>query len=182
MSQQSVRIVSLIDSPAASFAQPFEMLHACHERVERTLALLERLRRHVREHGADEQARQAARDVMRYFDLAAPQHHRDEELHVFPPLLAQADERVRELVRRLQRDHLEMESRWVAARAVLDALLQGALNALSPEQESALSAFAGTYADHIAGEEEIAYPAAAALLDEAAQAAMGEEMMRRRIG
>jgi hypothetical protein len=70
------------------FEQPFAMLEACHERVQRTLALLARLRVHVREQGADENARQAARDVLRYFDMAAPLHHEDEELHVFPLLLA----------------------------------------------------------------------------------------------
>ncbi|RYY81317.1 MAG: hemerythrin domain-containing protein, partial [Comamonadaceae bacterium] len=52
----------------AGFEQPFEMLEACHERVHRMLTLLDRLRRHVAGHGTDEQARQAARDVMRYFD------------------------------------------------------------------------------------------------------------------
>src|SRR3954469_13803016 len=103
---------------AAGFEQPFEMLRACHERVERMLALLQRLREHMRTQGADEQARQAARDVMRYFDTAAPQHHLDEELHVFPALLALGDEVVSQLVRRLQQDHVQMEAQWKPARAV----------------------------------------------------------------
>lgn len=60
------------------------MLEACHERVQRTLGLLGRLREHVRKQGVDNDARQAARDVLRYFDIAAPLHHQDEELHVFP--------------------------------------------------------------------------------------------------
>ena len=38
-------------SPAIGFEQPFEMLSACHERVERTLALFERLVAHVRAQG-----------------------------------------------------------------------------------------------------------------------------------
>ena len=48
-------------APAVGFEQPFAMLEACHERVQRTLALLARLRAHVRQHGADEDARQAAK-------------------------------------------------------------------------------------------------------------------------
>ena len=48
------------NAPAVGFEQPFAMLEACHERVQRTLGLLQRLRDHVRAQGADEQARQAA--------------------------------------------------------------------------------------------------------------------------
>ncbi|NNU43478.1 hemerythrin domain-containing protein [Ramlibacter sp. B156] len=156
------------------------MLEACHERVHRMLALLARLREHLRAHGADTQAQQAARDVMRYFDQAAPQHHQDEELHVFPPLLAQGDPETVAVVARLQQDHLQMESRWGAARQVLALVAEGRINALSAEDEAVLDAFTGLYGAHIEAEEGMAYPAARALFDEAATAAMGEEMMRRR--
>lgn len=177
---QPIRMASLLSTPGVGFEQPFEMLEACHERVARMLALLQRLREHLPGHGADAAARQAARDVMRYFDLAAPQHHRDEELHVFPPLLAQGDPGTVALVHRLQEDHAQMESRWLKARAVLDAVASGALPALSAPDEAALDSFAGVYDDHIQAEERLAYPAASALLDAQALAAMGHEMSRRR--
>lgn len=170
----------LLRSPGAGFDEPFEMLHACHERVQRMLTLLRRLREHVRGHGPDDQARQAARDVMRYFDQAAPQHHRDEELHVFPPLLAAGDAQVAGVVRRLQADHVRMEAGWARARGVLLALEQGTLARLDAAQEEALDAFAALYAGHIEAEETIAYPAARQALDAPAQAAMGQEMAARR--
>jgi hemerythrin-like domain-containing protein len=160
--------------------EPFEMLHACHERVHRMLALLNRLREHVRTNGADEQARQAARDVMRYFDQAAPEHHRDEELHVFPPLLEQGDPTTVAVVARLQQDHLQMESRWNGARAVLDAVASGEVQVLGQQQDAALEAFAGLYGEHIEAEERIAYPAARALLPAERMAAMRGDMMARR--
>jgi hypothetical protein len=75
-------------SPSVGFEAPFEMLSACHERVERMLALLIKLRHHLSAHGWDDQAAKAATDVMRYFELAAPHHHLDEEMHVFPAILA----------------------------------------------------------------------------------------------
>jgi hemerythrin-like domain-containing protein len=162
------------------FDQPFEMLEACHERVHRMLALLARLQDHVAKHGADQQARDAARDVMRYFDLAAPEHHRDEELHVFPPLLAQGDPSTVEVVLQLQRDHLQMDSRWAAAREVLSAIEAGDRAALSHQDQSILKAFASLYAGHIEAEEHIAYPAASKLLAGGALAAMSRDMMRRR--
>lgn len=177
---QPIRMSSLVSGPAPGFEQPFEMLEACHERVQRMLALLERLREWLPEHGADQSARDAARDVMRYFDQAAPQHHRDEELHVFPALLGGGDADTVALVRRLQDDHVQMESRWQAARAVLAGIQAGELPRLAAADEAALDAFAQLYDGHIEAEEAIAYPAAAALLDARAQAAMGEEMMRRR--
>ena len=51
-------------------------------------------------------------DIGRYFEKAAPHHHRDEELHVFPPLLQAGNSDTVEAVRRLQADHVQMESLW----------------------------------------------------------------------
>jgi hemerythrin-like domain-containing protein len=166
--------------PGPSWEQPFEMLLACHERVQRMLALLARLRAHVDANGADEQARQAARDVMRYFDLAAPEHHRDEELHIFPAIMAHGDPVLHTLVARLRQDHVAMEAHWAAARAVLDALQAGALPQLAPADHASLEAFAALYGDHIAAEEGRVFPAAEAAVDEAAKAAMSREMAARR--
>ena len=103
-----------------TFAEPFEMMEACHERVARMLTLLKRLREHLPQHGADVQAQQAAKDIMKYFDQAAPQHHEDEEKHVFPPLLERGDALNVATVRKLQQDHRAMETGWKQAREVLD--------------------------------------------------------------
>lgn len=168
-----------VASPGAGFEQPFEMLAACHERVVRMLDLMAKLLRHLPAHGADEQARQAARDVMRYFDLAAPLHHQDEEMHVFPALLARSDGAHSDLVRRLQQDHRDMEAGWVRARAVLDAVA-GGLGALDDGQEAALHEFSRLYARHLQDEDGAAYPAARALMPLADLHAMSEDMMCRR--
>ncbi|MFY3384750.1 hemerythrin domain-containing protein [Paracidovorax sp. MALMAid1276] len=168
-------------SPGVGFEQPFAMLQACHERVLRTLDLLARLRAHVHQHGADTDARHAARDVLRYFDIAAPLHHEDEERHVFPLLRARASPQVQALVQRLQDDHAAMEADWAAARAPLQALADGrGAGHFTAEDASAFDRFAQRYAAHIAAEEDIAYPAARALLPPAALASMGREMAARR--
>lgn len=168
-------------TPGAGFDEPFAMLDACHDRVRRSLDLLERLRAYLQDKGCDDSARQAARDVLRYFDIAAPLHHEDEELHVFPPLLAQGgDERLAALVRQLQRDHVRMAERWAEARQPLEQLAQGALQAFAPAHEAVLDRFADCYADHLRHEDDSIYPAARALLDMDAQQAMGREMAVRR--
>ena len=179
------------------FDQPFEMLEACHERVLRSLDLLQRLRAHVRGHGGDASARQAAQDVLRYFDIAAPLHHEDEERHVFPPLLARAEAgrcdgateaaiaeavAVAQLVRQLQRDHIAMADAWAVARGPLQALAQGRLDAFAPDHEAAFDRFAALYAEHLRHEDAIVYPAAQALLAPDTVQSMGQEMARRRGG
>jgi hemerythrin-like domain-containing protein len=174
------RLDQLVSSPAAGLDEPFAMLHACHERIERTLALLSRLETHVAQHGADEQARQAARDVIRYFDVAAPQHHLDEERHVLPALRATGDPAHAALAARLEGDHRAMESAWAAARAVLQQVADGSFPRLEPGHGQALHSFTQLYAEHIAAEEGTAFPTAEARLDAAAVRAMSADMRARR--
>ena len=170
-------------APAVGLESPFELLSACHDRVRRTLDLLSRLQLHVTQHGCDDDARSAARDVLRYFDVAAPLHHQDEELHVFPLLLAQADTAMHALVRKLQSEHLKMEEAWQLARDVLlqiddQSMQEDAI--LGPAQVNSLRQFAALYGQHMDDEEQLVYPAAQAGLSEAAQKVMGQEMGVRR--
>jgi hemerythrin-like domain-containing protein len=169
--------MDLFNSPSAGFDAPFDMLSACHGRVQRMLDLLERLCGHLPTHGADEQARQAARDVMRYFDLAGPAHHEDEERHVFPALLAADPLRWSGPVGRLQEDHRRMAFEWARLRA---ALAEVAAGRPTPALEAMAAAFTALYAAHLATEDGEIYPAARALLDAETQAAMGREMAVRR--
>jgi hemerythrin-like domain-containing protein len=163
-----------------SFDEPFEMLQACHERLGRMLALLQKLRSQMRSRGADDQVRQAARDVMRYFDVAAPQHHRDEELHVFPSLLGLPDPTLAELVGRLQQDHLLMDSRWVAARSLLEEVAEGQRSSFNEADDAVLDAFAQVYQGHIEAEESIAFPRAMGAMDADRMSAMSSDMKSRR--
>lgn len=167
-------------APAVGFDTPFEMLEACHERVQRTLALQGRLCEHLQAKGCDDAAQSAARDVLRYFDIAAPLHHEDEERHVFPALHGCPDPQVRAAVRRLQDEHLAMGERWALARTALLALADGRITAFSGAQEAALTAFSAGYAEHIDIEETLVYPAARAAMDSAALQAMALDMKRRR--
>ncbi len=169
-----------LHTPGAGFDEPFEMLGACHDRVRRSLDLLQRLRDYLKTHACDDSARQAARDVLRYFDIAAPLHHEDEELHVFPPLLERGSAAAVAAVRRLQQDHEAMSANWRAARALLLALAEGAQEAFSAQDEAVLERFASVYGEHIRIEEEEVYPAARALLAPGVVQAMGAEMRRRR--
>jgi hemerythrin-like domain-containing protein len=169
-------------SPDAGFEAPFEMLSACHERVERMLGLLGKLREHVQTHGADAQARDAARDVMRYFDLAGPLHHQDEELHVFPPLLAQRDPAVVAVVIRLGQDHRDMHTQWAQVRALLLALVEAGEDwpGFSAADRHHLDVYDALYRRHLVDEDGVVYPAARALIRGEALKTMAADMMTRR--
>lgn len=165
-------------APAAGFDSPFEMLADCHERVRRSLALLQRLVGHVTDHGADGQAQAAARDVLRYFDVAAPAHHEDEERHLVPLLSASPDAGLVEAATRLLSDHETIRAAWQALRPRLAEIAEqtrctdlGALGA-------AAQRFVDVHAGHLELEDGTVFPAGAKLHPD--PAAMGREMAARR--
>lgn len=157
------------------------MLGACHDRVERVLGLLERLAAHLRDHGADTPARQAALDVMRYFDQAAPAHHEDEERHVFPVIARGPDLELAALVERLQAEHRELTRQWAALRLDLQRVSEGVPGALlDPAATQRWQVFAALNRRHVSDEEKLAYPAVRPRLDDVQLRMMGEAMARRR--
>ena len=168
-------------APAASFEQPFAMLEACHERVRRSLDLLGLLCGRVREGRVDAQVHDAARDVLRYFDVAAPHHHEDEERHVFPRLLAMnAPPEVHETVHALMRDHEAMRTQWAVLRQPLARLAEGEAAAFDAAALDAAGRFAALYDTHARTEESTVFPRVCEAMDADALRAMGAEMAQRR--
>lgn len=173
-----------LHSPAAGFDQPFAMLAACHERVQRSLDLLARLLAHLQARaaqglGTDADARSAASDVARYFNLAAPQHHQDEERHVIPWLLAHGQPDGVQAARQMLADHRVIEAVWARIAPALADLQAGQAINLAALQADA-QAFIAVHAGHIALENGTAFPAVQAALGAAATSAMGAEMAARR--
>jgi hemerythrin-like domain-containing protein len=170
-----------VHSPAAGFEAPFAMLDACHDRVRRTLGLLGRLVEHLGTNGADESARSAARDVLRYFDQAAPAHHEDEERHVFPRAQALGDPALSDAVQRLRAEHGQMAAAWQALRLLLLAVADGSSDAeLVGSLARAQPRFEAVYLAHAELEEGVVFPAVARAMAAPELKAMGDEMARRR--
>lgn len=168
-------------TPAAGFDEPLEMLHACHDRVRRSLDLLVRVCERVRAGRIDAAVHEAAADVVRYFDKSAPHHHEDEEQHIFPRVLSHTeDAALRAAVLRLQEDHQAMEHHWARLRTPLTALAHGHAEAFGPEQLESAQLFTSLYTSHMELEDNLVFPAAAGLLDGDALRAMGAEMAGRR--
>ena len=150
---------------APSLDEPLEMLEACHGRIEAQLQTLERLLDYLPQHGADEQARQAARNILRYFYLAGANHHEDEERNLFPTLIARAgaDENaaVQSLVQDLLSDHVRMAVALDVVSGQLTPIADGASTALA---EAAVRRLAELYRQHIAKENRDLLPLSRRLL------------------
>ena len=174
----SVSTAGLLNAaPGAGFDQPFERLEACHDRVRRMLGLLERLAAHLPVRGCDAQAAQAARDVLCYFDTAAPAHHEDEERHVLPRLRAAGDEA---FAAQIEQEHHELHRQWAELRRTLVEVAAGTWVGTGPADFMPWQRYAALYRAHAASEEALAFPAARATLDDADLRAMGQEMAERR--
>jgi hemerythrin-like domain-containing protein len=168
----------LFPGPAAGFDEPIEMLEACHQRVQRMVALLERLAPHLAAHGSDEQARQAAADLTRYFDTSAVHHHDDEERHVLPLLVRLGHPA---LAQELFDAHRALGAAWARIRDELAAVQAGQpLQGPARPREQRWQQFAQAYRAHIALEEGTVFPLVAPALDDALRRAMGEDMAVRR--
>jgi hemerythrin-like domain-containing protein len=169
-------------TPAASFDEPFDMLSACHERVRRSLDLLQRLVVHTRESGADPRARDAARDVLRYFTMAAPAHHEDEERHVVPALRASGKPAALAAAQRMLDEHVAIREAWQMLQPLLQVLSEGSMPDARALQGAA-DRFVELHAPHLALEDSLAFPHAAQEIDRRggnALRCMGDEMARRR--
>ncbi len=110
---------SLLGEAAPGFEQPVDVLEACHARMARQCDTLDKLLEHLPAHGADMQARQAARAVLAYFDTAAVHHHDDEERNLFPLLEEAGAPGACDLVETLTLEHDELALLWRRLRQAM---------------------------------------------------------------
>jgi len=168
-------------APAAGTEAPLEMLAACHGRVEHQCATLRRLVAHVAAHGANDEARTAATNIMRYFDTSAKHHHADEEEDLFPALIesmAGSDPVcLRELIEGLKADHRRLEAAWRHLHRTLERIAAGEGVPLASEDVEDLVSL---YERHIEREESELLPMAARLLSDDDLARVGRAMRERR--
>ncbi len=166
---------------APTFDEPIDMLEACHERIEAQLATLEKLAPHLAASGCDDEARAAARAVMRYFDTAGVHHHKDEDEDLFPIVRAIAAKQDRGEIGgalyELQREHEVMNTLYAALRESLDAVAEGRGARLDAGE---VARFAWLYRRHIRMEASTVLPYAREVLDANQRRRLGDRMAERR--
>lgn len=166
---------------APDFDQPIAVLKHCHGRIRKQLATLEKLLAHLPAHGADEQARQAAAAVMKYFEKGAQLHHEDEEQDLIPMLHATATgddaATLAALAPVILQEHKDMDAMWQDLHEQLSLIAGGSGTHLSA---STVSRFVQCYQQHMEREEGTMAPMAVRIFDTDQMARLGEAMRRRR--
>jgi pyridoxamine 5'-phosphate oxidase len=174
-------MTQLLPDPAPDFDQPVAVLKHCHGRIRKQLATLEKLLTHLPEHGADEQARQAAQAVLKYFDKAAHLHHDDEEQDLIPMLhaVAQGEDAatLQALAPTILQDHKDMDAMWQDLHEQLTAIADGSSTQLSA---STVQRFSQRYLSHMEREESTMAPMAVRLFSAEQMAQLGQAMRQRR--
>ena len=165
----------MLPASAPGFDAPLDMLRACHERILRQCATLERLAAHLRAAGLDAGARQAAADVHRYFTTAGRHHHDDEEQDLFP--LLRADPTLAALIAELEAEHRRMTALWERLEPRLAA--PAAIPDLDDFAKQVVE-FNTLYTGHIARENRELLPRAAVLLPPPVLVVVGARMAARR--
>lgn len=166
---------------APDFDQPIAVLKHCHDRIRKQLATLDKLLAHLPEFGADEQARQAAAAVLKYFEKAAHLHHDDEEQDLIPMLraVAQGEDAatLQALAPVILQDHKDMDAIWQDLHEQLTAIAEGRSTVLSA---SAVQRFSQRYLSHMEREEGTMAPMALRLFSPEQMVQLGKAMQARR--
>ncbi len=168
-------------SKTTDFSKPLDTLKACHVRIRAECVKLRSLADRVKGDGCDDEARQLAAALMRYFDTAARYHHEDEEEDLLPRMMAAATmgrgSRLTRMIAEIATEHREMDKIWTELRAGLQEISAGEnlpLNLLSVDR------FVKLYASHITIEETNVYPLAEMLLSREDLEQIGASMAERR--
>jgi pyridoxamine 5'-phosphate oxidase len=174
-------MTNALPDTAPGFDQPIAVLKHCHDRIRKQLATMEKLLAHLPSHGADEQARQAAGAVLKYFDKAAHLHHDDEEQDLVPMLRATAQGEdaatLEQLVPGILQEHDEMDAMWQGLHEQLSEIASGSGAALSAAD---VHRFTERYTAHMEREEAFIAPMAKRLFSAEQMAQLGTAMQLRR--
>ena len=165
---------------ATTLPDGFDVLDVCHRQTVLTLGKLAALISSLIKNGPDADSRGLAREIIEHFSTTARVHHEDEERHLFPRLLRDADEATIQAVQRLQLDHAWLELDWREIGPHLDAVASGQSSYDLDFLREAATVFTALSHDHIALEESFICPTARGRMGDGARLEMGREMAARR--
>ena len=162
-----------LPEPLPGFDDPIALLRACHEKMQSHCDLLAAL---LDKETLDDEAREAARNLVRYFSQSAPLHHRDEEEDLFPRINRQSL-KIAELVHGLKKEHQTLDALWDNIVPELKKLPAAGFS--EAFKQSAME-FSTLCREHIGRENRELLPLATNSLSRQALAEIGESMAARR--
>ena len=150
-------------------------LDAHHRQIRDHLDRFAALASQVQVEDLGAEIRAEARAIEAFFSASMRQHHRIEELFVFPPLLASDDAELVTLVRTLQQDHGWIEENWIELAPQLRAIAGGNHWVEPAEFLHGAEVFLELCYGHTALEEALIYPQARARQELASAASPAQE-------
>lgn len=177
--------VTLGSRPEHGFDQPLGLLSDCHRRIERFLAILQKVMDGAGGKPLNDERRRAVEAALEYFRTAAPRHTADEEESLFPLLRASGEPTVQTAMRAVQVleqehgaanvAHAEVEfwyRRWIELGPLAAPQTRRLARVLHELREM--------YCRHIDMEDHEIFPLAGEVLSREQLAQLGKQMAQRR--
>ena len=164
---------------AATSADGFTALDACHRKTLSTLEDLSALVTKLEHDGLDPATCARAAKIAAFFSTTVREHHEDEERHVFPALVEGGRPEIVQAVLRLQQDHDWLEEGWFELAPHVLAVAAGRQSYDVDTMRECAAVLAALFQDHIELEESFIYPEARERMPTEGRREMGREMAAR---
>lgn len=158
-----------------TWAEPIEMLYACHGKVKRFCKQLQILPTYLAENGINQAVKNDVQQILTYFNVSAPLHHEDEEKDFFPALVA-VYPKAQENIDALESQHISLHQAWDELAVQLTELLEDKRSVID---EELIKRFVSGYDVHIPLEEPL-FELGKIHLSEEKLSEIGQVMARRR--
>jgi len=180
-----IQQTSEIKDNGVPFERPLELLNSCHEKIIHFSSTLLKLSTALKQQGWSEELSVTAKNICQYFNIAGPEHHLDEEQHLFPAVIAlctgQTDGSKQEcddliqLIHRMIKEHVETDVLWEKINQLLNNKSRDfkQLETLSFQFKEAMH-------EHAEMENNIIFPYARAHINDADFKKMGAAIAARR--
>lgn len=167
---------------SATFEQPLDLLMSCHEKIIHFSSALYKIVSALKKEGWTDNYAVSVDQVRHYFNIAGPEHHLDEEKHLFPAIIALDPEfkkarsmEIVSMINTMIKEHVESDALW----ETLDKLLaERSEDFLTLEKLS--RQFETDMHEHARIENEQIFPYAKAHINNSDFKAMGLAIARRR--
>ena len=165
-----------------SFESPLELLDSCHDKILQYSSALYKLTQALPAEGWTKQLETSADQIRRYFNVAGPEHHLDEEKHIFPAIIALDPQftnpeslEMLHVINRLIKEHVETDVLWES----LDNMLSERSEDFETLEELAQQ-FAEDMIEHATIENDVIFPYVKKHLSEKDLKKIGSDIAKRR--
>ena len=166
----------------ASFEDPLSLLSSCHDKIIHFSSTLYKLTKMLRQDGWSDELINTAKNIRQYFNIAGPEHHLDEEQHLFPALIAlklnsdfDQSKDIIALINQMIKEHIESDALWEKINHLLEVQSKD-----FKQLESLAAKFERSMHEHAEIENSIIFPYAKAQISKEDFKIMGAAIAKRR--